>query len=595
MSDIELKYKWDLTKFCKSCEDCETKLKEVSNEVKDLLKYKGTLNEPKNLLAYWQDTYKLYDKMENCYVYAFANLHTDFGSQIYNELSQKAESVQTLLNSELSFAEAEIKILGKDYLQKLLNMKEFLDWRQVIELNIARLEHTLTEKEEKILAFTNEIGNGFTAIKDSCCNTDIKFEDALDSKGISHKVTEGNMSGYFKSQDRVLRKNVSISQKNALEKYSYTLTSNFIYHIKFVSNVASLRGFKSVLDSTFLGSKMTKDVFDNIINCVDSHQDILTDILKTKKKISGYDTIYNYDLYLDMDKSNKVYTFEEGIDIVKKATSILGEDYVKLIDRAVEERWIDVYPAENKMSGGYCWGTYGKTHIVLLNWTGTLDDVFTLAHELGHAIQHYLMDKKHKVQEERQYMYFEETASLFNEVILSQYLLEQSIDEKEKLGLLDEKCTKIMGTMFRQTEFSKFENYCYDTIFNGGQLTRETLIAKWRECRFLPYESVVDMSNFTDLTWQGLWHFFALSYYVWQYSFAFMIAQYFAGNILSKQKDAVSKYFDFISTSGCEYPLDLMKRLGADITSKDFYENAFKYFRKNCDEYMDCAEKFFKK
>jgi len=590
MNELDEKYTWDLCKYCKDNNEFDVKLKNVKQELIYLTTFKGKLNQPSKLLKFWEKSQKLELEADSLYIYAHANLDTNFNNQKFAELVQRASDLNTEISFELSFVSSEIKALGNDYLKTIYKLPEFKDWKRTIEFTIEENEHVLSENEEKLVSQMQGICHGFKSINEVCFNSDIKFDDILDSNGKLLRVTESNLQSLMRNPDRVLRKNANESSRNAYEKYSYTMANNLIYHMKYNNTLAKIYKFDTLLDSTFQGTKMTRVVYDNIVNSTINHNNILRDIVKTKKFILDLDPFYHYDLLIDVGKSEQSFTFEEGLEIVKNALSVLGNDYVDLIDKAVKERWIDIYARENKQTGGYCWGTKDKTAIILLNWTGKKDDLFTLAHELGHAIQAYLNKQRHNIQDMRGYIFLLETASTMNELLLSNYLYKNAKTKHEKLEILDKKCIDILGTVFRQIEYSRFEDYCYTSLEKGEPLTRDKMAEKWCEFRCVPCEGIIDNSSMNKYGFENIWHFYNVSYYVWNYTFAYMITNYFYGTIINNEPKAVENYLDFVSAGGCEYPTDLLKRLGADITSTEFYESAFNTYRKTVDDYMALAK-----
>lgn len=588
---MDKKYQWDLTKFCKDIPECESRLAQLTARLDKLAQSKGKLGDEDILLKFWEQSHELINDYDECYIYAFANLHVDYLNKDYQLLTQKVANFGALLSDKLSFVDAELKSLGNDYLSGLLQKDKFADWGLYIDRVMNDNEHTLSEDEERILAQVSKFSKGFTAIQENCYNADIQYEPALDSEGKEHKVTGGNASSYFYSTDRELRRNVANSQLKAMQKYANSMAQTFIHQIITNVTLAKIRHYNSVLDRSLSGKKMHESVYNNVIDYTVKNQDLLQKYFSTKKKLLGFDTMYSYDILVGLDKSNKKYTFEEGVSLIKEALSILGDDYVKMIDRAISERWVDVYPRDNKRGGGYCWGSYGKTNIILLNWADDLDSVFTLAHELGHAIHHYTIDQHQKIQNNGVPIFCAEVASTFNESILANYLLHNCKDDSERLILLDKQMLELVGVVYRQVEFSRFEDFCYKSIEQDKVLNLEILEQKWREYRFGPYEGVVDMSTASTLSWENLWHYYNASYYVWQYALAHMISSHFARQVIEQKPNALSNYFEFLSGGHNEYMVDLLKRLGVDIHNDAFYKNAFAEFRRECDEFVALAER----
>ena len=468
----------------------------------------------------------------------------------------------------------------------------FADWNLYIDSQIFSNEHTLSEVEEKLLAEFANITSGYNEIFKNCYGADIQYNDALDSNGKAYHLNSGNIYGFGKSPDRTLRANVSKSVREAYAKYSNLMTQNFIFYIKTKVAFCKLQKYNSVLDSTLNVYKVDTKVYDNIIKYSRENLDLPVSYFQIKKKLLGLDEMFNYDMNAPIEKKTRSYTFEEGVEIIKKAMSVLGQEYVDLIERAVKERWIDVYPRDKKRSGGYTWGTYSRTYIILLNWTGNINDIFTLAHELGHAIQHYYTNSAQKMQNIDQPIFMAETYSTFNELVLADYFLNNSNDSNEKFFVLHYLVGDILDTVFTQANMSMFEDFCYKTIENNGSLSTEILKQKWYECTQKHYESVVNFSQSNGLSWQNIWHFYNKSYYVWQYALAFMISSCFFENLKENKEAAIKSYFTLLKGTDKYYPTEFLQSLGVDINSDEFYIKSFKGFRELFEQLAELSKDY---
>lgn len=582
---MEQKYMWDLTKYCKDIKSCKDEMKQIESEIENLKVFKGNLDKPEKLCEFFKKRYELISRLDVCYVYAFATLDTNAKLSNYQLLSQEIVALESKLSSELAFADPEIT-KNKENLESFKNLPMFKDWTKVLDSYILEADHTLSEKEEKLLAEVEKFASGFKDIQKSCFNADIKYEDALDENGNPHHLNAGSIASFMTNPDRVLRQNVAQKEKEATEKYSNCMAQTFINYINSKVTFAKIRNYNSVQEVSFSKFKLSPKIYENVVEHTLKNYHILEDYLKAKKKILGLDEMFSYDMNIGLEKQPKKYTFEEGVEIVKKALSILGEDYIKMIDRAVDERWIDVYPRENKKAGGYCWGIYTKTDIILLNWTDDIGSVFTLAHELGHAIHHHILYSNQKIQNTHIPVFMAEVASTFNEVLLFDYLTKNLQNKDEKIVLLERELKEIAGIIFRQIEFSQFEDFCYKTVESGGVLTKEILENKWKEVRIKPYEKIINTTLMNLSTWQNIWHFYNLSYYVWQYNIAYLISNHFAKAVLSKQPNALENYFNFLKGSATLYPTEFLQKLGIDILDQNFYAQSFKNFEKIKDEFI---------
>jgi len=587
-------YTWDLSKFCKDIADCEAKIKDLQKSIEYLASFRGKLSDPKALKEYWEKSNVVGTEYEKCLIFAYASKDTDFGQEDMIKLCQAVDRVGVEFASSTAWEGPELKALGNDYLASLKQMPEFADWVLTIDKIMYKNEHTLSEAEEKILAELGNFTGGYNLVFDACYTGDIKYEDAVDSEGNKHKINTGNASSFMLKTDRELRRSASESINNAYKNYANIITQNLVHY--FIKNVTLSKICKhnSVLEGYLGGYFLDRKVYDNVIDNANKNLDIQTRYYQCKKKLLKLDTMYNYDMRAPILKVEKEYTFEEGVEIIKKALSVLGADYVSLIDRAVAERWVDVYPNDHKASGGYCWGTYGITHIILMNWTGKLDDVFTLAHELGHAIQHYYNYQSQQKQNTDMPIFLAETASTFNEILLYDYLLKNAKTNEEKIQLLDGQMADINGTVFTQTNMSQFEDYCYTTIEQGGALTLESMQAKWKDCTQKHLQGVVTYTNPNPLNWQNIWHFYNASYYVWQYAMAYLISSKMASDVIQNKPKALENYYTFLANTSKYHTTEFLATLGIDINSEDFYKNSFENFQKTCKQYELAVSAYLK-
>ena len=592
---MEKEYKWDLTKFCKSNEDCKQKVDEIITEAHKLMALLGSLNKPKKLKEYLIKENDLGNRLSACYVYAQAGLDVDNANGDLQALTSY------IMQKDIEFAQiiapfdVEIKNLGVDYLKSLKNDPDFADWVIYLDKIILEHEHILSEQEEKLIAEIAKQANGFKRINESCYFSDMKYDDIVDSNGNKYSVKTGNINKYRQSPDRQLRKNVAQSVSNAYANYGDLMSQTFISYLNSLVTINKLRKYPSILDARLSKYFLTQEVYNNVQNFSKKYREqIETNYYKIKKELLNLDSFYFYDTLAPLEMENKTYTIEEGIDLIKKAMAILGEDYVALIDKAITEKWVDVYPRDKKRSGGYTWGAYGYGQIVLMNWNNNLDSVFTLVHELGHAIHHTFLNNSQELQNSDVPIFMAEIASTFNEIILANYLIQNSQNEDEKFGAINYYLHNIIKTVFSQCVLSEFEDFCYKSIENNEPLNREILSSKWFEITAVPTQSVIDYTGSNKLGWQNIWHFYNQSYYVWQYALSFMISTNFASKVLASEKNAIRNYFEFLCGGNQEKPAQFLNRLGVNIYSEKFYQDSYNSFLKVSNEFEKLAKNYLK-
>ncbi len=587
-------YKWDLTKFCSSIQDCKEKMNKVLADAKGLQKYLGHLNEKDQFLSYLKESVEISNRFYTCYIYSGASLDVEFNNEKLKELNNWIQSKSSEFSKLDAPFTAEIKGLSPEYLTSLKSERGFENWQLYLDDLIRVNKHLLSEAEEKILSEFSTLSQGFKSVNNNCYFSDIKYDDVEDEKGEKHHLNTGNMGKFTQSTDRVLRKNTAISANKAYSYYGDMMAQNFIGMLKTRVAINKIRQYDSVLDRVLEGYYLDKAVYQNVIGYAKKNADIVNTYYECKKKLLGVETFYSYDKMAPLNFKQKTYTFEEGFALVKSAMSVLGSDYVALLDRAYKEHWMDVYPGDNKRSGGYTWGNYGITNIVLLNWTDDLDSVFTLAHELGHALHHYIIDQHQEVQNCEAPTFLAEVASTFNEIVLFNYLYKNASTEDEKFALLDYYTRDIIRTVFNQCVYSDFEDFCYKTIEKDEPISKEIISKAWSERVDAPLASVIDFTFANPLNWQNFTHLYDSSYYVWQYALAYMISSEFSTRVLNGGEKERTNYFEFLAGGHQEKPDELLKRLGIDINSEDFYKSSFKNFRNAVERFEEETKQYKK-
>lgn len=592
---MEKDFRWDLSKFCTSIDDCKNKIEKIMEKAIELNRFNNKLSDPKLFKDFLVERQCLQNDFWISYIYAKASLDVEFDNADFQKLVNYAENKLTLFNQMLAPFDVEIKNLGVEYLESLKSDDDFSQWINFLDDLILQNKHILSETEEKMLSEISKLQAGFKSVNENCFFSDIKYASIEDSKGNVIEVKTGNIPKLRQSKDRVVRKNVAKSVVDAYVNYGSLMSQNFISYLNSIITITKLRKYDSVLQRQLQAYYLNESVYKSVIKFAkDFQKDVEIPYYKCKKKLLNYDVFYSYDIHAPVETNEKTYSFLEGVEIVKKAVSVLGQDYVNLVQQAVSERWIDVYPRDKKRSGGYTWGPYGVTNIVLINWNDDLDSVFTLAHELGHAIHHYTMDKNQEMQNSDVPIFMAEVASTFNENLLFNYMYDNAKTFEEKFSLLNYQMRNIVGTVFSQCSMSEFEDFCYKTLEGGQPLGKDVLEEMWYQIVAKPFNEVVDYTLFNKLGWQNVWHFYNLSYYVWQYALAFMISSVFAKSVLENEKDAVENYFNFLRGGKQEKPTELLKRLGIDIESEQFYKSSFENFKNVALQFEKATDEFIK-
>ena len=575
---IEEKYKWDLSPLCKNDEECYKKIEEIDKYLEKVKKYEGKLNNKKDILNYLKLAEEIDEKFDPIILYCHLKSAENISDSKRNEMEEKLEYKLNQFSIETSFVYSEFNELSNEMLDDIIKDKKFKNYDRMFEHIKKDKKHTLSKKEEKLLSGMSFLG-GFSSNMSIFSDADLKFDKIKDSKGKEYELNQSNYGVLIRSEDRELRKNAMKTLNGTFGKYIHFLSNNFINEIKSSCYFAKIRNYNSCIESALENEEVSRKVYDTLIKCIHENFDILFDYFKEKQKLMGLKDFYIYDstAYITKGKSKK-YTYDEAIEIVKKAVSPLGEEYVKLIQRAKDERWIDVMPNKDKDSGAYQTGVYGYHPYVLTNFEGDIDSIFTLAHELGHAMHSYFSDKTQPRQKSSYVIFLAEIASVTNEVLLLNYLISTAKTKDEKIFYYSKIFEEVKLTMFRQAMFAEFEEKIYDMQENGDVLTKDKLCNLYYDLNKM-YFGKTKLIDEIHYEWARVPHFFR-TFYVYKYAIGMICAINFANRILSKEEGALDDYFKFLSAGCSDTPIEILKKSGCDLETDQPFDKCFDYLRK---------------
>ncbi len=580
--EMDSTFMWDFTHIFESYEAWEKALAECNAAVEELAALKGNLTSCDEALKAGLDKiYTTLEKVEIVYLYAFLHKESDNSDPLYQEMAGRATNLFVAINSALSFMNPEILALGKEKLDALMNDESFALYRQTLH-DIARgAAHTLDEKGEMMLAMLSDASgtphDAFTMLE----SVDMSFPSTHDEKGEETSLSHGNFIVYLNSPDPKVRLEAYEKYFGEFKKYINTFAALYSGSIKFDTYYANVRSFASACEAHLFSSNVPVSVYDSLIEAIHGGLEDMRKYTDLRRRALGMDEIGMQDLYCPIVKDVKnEYTFEEACDLVKKACAPLGERYAELLDRAFTEKWIDVYENRGKTTGAFSCGVYGVHPYVLLNFTGTLDDVFTLAHELGHAMHSYFSSEAQEYVNHDYKIMVAEVASTVNEVLLTKYLLKTETDKGRLAYVLNHFLEGFRTTVFRQTLFAEFERRAHELSASGTPLTAEVLNNLYRELNVM-YYSGVNVGELHSIEWARIPHFYR-PYYVYQYATGFCSAVAIAQGIVDTG-DA-SSYLEFLKTGGSDYPIEELKITGVDLTSPEPVRRALAVFSKSIDE-----------
>ena len=576
--DVPESYTWDFSDIFASDEAWEAALTELEAAIPEAVALQGTLGESAESMKHGLDVYyEISRRAELVYVYSMLRLNVDNGDPTYQAMNGRAEHLLVKLSTAGAFLVPEILSIEEEKLAAMLQDPVLSGYRHQLEDIARKRAHTLDAKSERMLAMLSDAAgtaqNSFTMLE----SVDMPFPTILDETGETVTLTHGNFGVYRESRDQRVRKDSFEQYFGEFKKYINTLAAMYAGSVKMDNFNTRVRGYESACQKALFGNNVPVSVYDSLTEAIHGGLPIMRRYLELRRRVLGLDELNMYDLYCPMVESVEMkIPYEEAQELVKKATLPLGEGYQKLLDRAFTERWIDVYENKGKTTGAYSCGVYGVHPYVLLNYTDTLDDAFTLAHELGHAMHSYYSSEKQDYANHNYRILVAEVASTVNEVLLTRYLLATEKDPEKRAYILNHFLEGFRTTVFRQTLFAEFERKAHDMDMAGTPLTAKTLNAVYRELNELYYAGAT-VNELQDIEWARIPHFYN-AFYVYQYATGFCSAVSIAKRIL--EEDGAADYLHFLSTGGSDYPLEELKIAGVDLTKPDAVASALAEFDK---------------
>ena len=573
-SEVEKQYTWDLSKFYKNNKLWFDDYENLKKFVGKFKVFKGKLGDKQQLKKYLEINKNCNMLITKLYMYASNNLNTCLSNKTFNEMTTQLQGLSTLIAEESSFVEPELLSYSDSYLKELQNDEDFKNNKFWFKELLRDKKHVLSEKEEKLLGGVQNFAGDCSDVFDSLADVDFVFDDALDGSGNPHEVTDAKYPVLLKDKDRTLRENAYKSFYGRYKSFNNTITLNYISNLKSDLFFAKARNYKNTFDSALTGSNIPLNLYEMLKKQVRLNLPLSKKYYGLRKKALKLDKLEYYDLRVSVsDSFDKKFTFDEAKQIVLEALKPLGEEYVNTVKRAFSERWIDVYPTKDKRSGGYEIGMYGTTPLILLNFVGVVDDVFTLAHELGHAMHTFYSNKNQPFETCDYTIFLAEIASTFNEVLLTKYFLNNAKTSQEKLFFLDKFINLFNSTIFTQMQYSEFEEFAHNLIANNLPISKEILNEEYFRLNAI-YNAGVNNDDLKKYHWSIVPHFYR-SFYVYKYATGLISAVTLASNVLNNKPGALKKYFKFISAGGSDYSTNILKRAGVDLTTEEPYKVAF--------------------
>ena len=579
--DVAAADKWHIEDYYENDSLWEEAYTMLMEEIPELAAYSGHLGESAaTLLACLEKNQELSLILDQVYTYANMRMHEDSANAFYQGMASRAEMLLIRYSDAISFLTPEILSLPEDVLAdfRMERAEDFHLYDHFFDNLLRQKAHTLSPAEESLLAKTAELGgapqNIFTMLNDA----DMRFGDITDADGDKVPLTKGRYVTFLESSDRRVRKEAFQTLYAAYLKQKNTLAATYAASVKSDVFFASARKYDSARAMALYDDNIPLSVYDNLIETVHANLHLMHRYVALRKKLLGLDEVHMYDLYAPLveDVDAKI-TFEEAKETVLKALAPLGEDYVNKVKEGFENRWIDVYENQGKRSGAYSAGAYGCHPYVLLNYNGTLDDMFTLAHEMGHAMHSNYSNEAQPYIYAGYKIFVAEVASTCNEILLMEYLLKNTTDKKERAYLLNHYLDSFKGTVYRQTQFAEYEMLTNKMYEEGESLTADNLSSTYLELNKKYYGSDIVSDEQIAYEWAKIPHFY-YNFYVYQYATSYCAAFSVAHKILEEGAPAVERYKKFLS-GGCSMaPVELLKIAGVNLETPAPIQDALNAF-----------------
>lgn len=576
-AEVSSQYKWNLGDIYKSTNDWENSLKQISSEIKNILKFKGVLNNKATVLECFRFTDTINIELEKIYCYAMLLKDLDGTDNSASELQSRAMSLLVEYNSLASFVTPELSSLDESVLKKFINDKDFYDYEYQLTELLKNKKHILSENEEKILAEAGKTLSAFSNIYSYLGNIELPLP-TLDIDGKKQKMTHGLYSLWLQHADQKVREKAFKGMYGAIESLIHTIGANYSASVNKDNFTAKIRGYNSALEKSLNSNDVPKGVYDALVQSVNKNFEPLHDYIGLRKQLLKVDTLNMYDLYVPMfEQADISCDYEKAYEMVLEGLQPMGQEYLNLLKQAKESNWIDVEETENKRSGAYSCGVYGVHPYILLNYKPTTHDIFTIAHEMGHALHTYYSQKNQPYSKSDYVIFVAEVASTVNEVLLLKHLLKTTQDKNIKKYLLSYYLDMFRTTLFRQTMFAEFEQVIHDQEQNGVPLTADNLNKEYLTLNKKYYGKNVNHNEEIRLEWARIPHFYR-AFYVYQYSTGIVSAINIANDILKNGSVAVDRYKQFLSAGGSKSPYEILKDTGVDLQDSRPYDVAFNEF-----------------
>ncbi|EPR30190.1 Oligoendopeptidase F [Geobacillus sp. WSUCF1] len=592
-SEIPVEETWRLEDIFPTDDAWEEEFKQVKAMIPKLGEYKGRLGESPEVLyeaLQYQDEVSM--RLGKLYTYAHMRYDQDTTNSFYQGLDARAKSLYSEASSAMAFIVPEILAINEAVLRSFLEQYEPLRlYAHALDEITRQRPHVLSAEEEAILAQAAEVMQATSDTFSALNNADLTFPTIIDENGEEVEVTHGRFIRFLESTDRRVRRDAFYAVYHTYEKFQNTFANTLAGTVKKDNFFARIRRYSSAREAALDANNIPESVYDNLIATIHEHLPLLHRYVRLRKRVLGLDELHMYDLYTPLVQDVKMeVTYDEAKQYMLEGLAPLGEEYVAIVKEGLDNRWVDVRENKGKRSGAYSSGAYGTHPYILLNWQDNVNNLFTLVHEFGHSVHSYYTRKTQPYPYAHYSIFVAEVASTCNEALLNDYLLKTIDDEKKRLYLLNHYLEGFRGTVFRQTMFAEFEHLIHLKAQQGEALTAEMLTALYYDLNKTYFGDDIVVDKEIGLEWARIPHFY-YNYYVYQYATGFSAAIALSKQILEEGEPAVTRYIDFLKAGSSDYPIEVLKKAGVDMTSAEPIRQACQVFAEKLEEMERLLEK----
>ncbi|MFD0586657.1 oligoendopeptidase F [Paenibacillus sp. GCM10027627] len=579
-SETAAEHRWRLEDLFESQSAWDKEYATAKTLLKKAADFQGKLSDPAQLKACFELEDEISLHVERLYVYANMRHHEDTAEPGYQALSDKSKKLSVETGEALSFVTPEVLSLADKELDAMIANESLAKYRHTLEEMRRQKAHILSKNEEALLAQVGNVSSASGTIFGMLNNADLKFPKVKNEAGEEVELTHGRYIQFLESKNRDVRREAFKTMYDTYGKLKNTLAATLNANVTKNIFYSKARKYDSALGMSLYGDNISKEVYTNLIDTIHKHLPLMHRYMDLRKKLLGLDELHMYDLFAPLvDEFDMEISYEDAKKTIYESLKPLGEDYLKVLQEGYDEGWIDVYENEGKKSGAYSWGAFGTHPYVLLNHKDNLNSMFTLTHEMGHALHSYYSDNNQNYRDAQYTIFLAEVASTLNEALLMDYLLGKSTDPKEKMYLLTYYADQFRTTVFRQTMFAEFEKIVHERSEEGESLTPQELSKIYYDLNVKYYGKGMVVDQEIEMEWARIPHFYN-SFYVYKYATGFSAATSFSKQILEEGAPAVDRYLGFLKSGGSDFSINILKKAGVDMSTPEPIEQAMSVFEE---------------